>query len=464
MATVLLTHASNHTHAHIDTDVDDRHGWGFAVLLGTMVTLFLRPADLFPQLENWPIYQCLILACLAVSARSVVRQFRHRELIHRPVTACLLLLMVAIGVSHLSHGFIWAARMSMFEFSKSLAFYLLMVALINTPRRLVMFAKLLTVTIATVAFTALLDRYNWISIAAFESIRDRASSDTENPEMIDRLRGTGIFQDPNDFGLILVLGCTLCLGFMFRPRAGWWRYVWLLPTVVLLVAFSLTYSRGAMLSMACVLPAVLAYRSGAKVAFASLMLLPVIGLAFSSRMTDVSAMEQGTGQSRIQIWSDSLMIWSEYPLFGIGEGMLVEELNVVSHNSYIQCYAELGAFGGTAFLASFLAAGLTLWSLKHRRKTIVNNPQSSRADTDLPHLQMYVFACLTAYAFGMLTLSRQLITPTYLVLGFATASQKVTCQGDGPWRINNRFMFTALACSALFLLTSHLIVRLLVRW
>ena len=391
-------------------------------------------------------------------------QLRHRELINRPVTACLLLLLVSIGASHLSHGFFWAARMSMFEFSKSLAFYLLMIALINTPRRLFAFATTLALVISGVALLALMDRYEWISIAALESISDRASLDSANPEMIDRLRGTGIFQDPNDFGLVLVLGCTLSLGLMLRPHSSWWRYGWLLPTAVLLTAFSMTHSRGAMLSMACVLPAVLAYRSGAKTALASFAFLPVLGMAFSSRMTDVSAMDAGTGQSRVQIWSDSLMIWRQYPMFGIGEGMLFEELNVVSHNSYLHCFAELGMFGGAAFLSSFLAAGLTLWSLRKRSRDGMAIECVSRSALDLPHLQMYVFACLTAYAFGILTLSRQSITPTYLILGFATASHKVSCRGEGAWRISNRLVLTAISASVLFLLGSHLLVRLIVNW
>ena len=46
--------------------------------------------------------------------------------------------------------------------------------------------------------------------------------------------------------------------------------------------------------------------------------------------------------------------------------MLVEEIQVVSHNSFIHCFAELGFFGGAAFLSCFLAAGLSIWSLKQQ--------------------------------------------------------------------------------------------------
>jgi putative inorganic carbon (HCO3(-)) transporter len=282
--------------------------------------------------------------------------------------------------------------------------------------------------------------------------------------MIERLRGTGIFGDPNDFGLVLVCGCVLCCAFLFRPAAGWRRYMWLMPTCLILSAFSLTYSRGAMLAMMCVIPALVAYRSGAKVAMTSLLVLPFIAMIFSGRMTDLSAIDQGTGQGRIQIWSESLAIWRQYPMFGLGEGLLVEELNVVSHNSFIHCFAELGALGGTAFLASFLAAGLSLWSIKRYERGHESPAPLSEDSRDLSNMRMFAFAMLVAYAAGLLTLSRQLVTPTYLVLGFATAAHQVGANCTNPWRIGNRLIVTAIGASTGFLFVSYLIVRLLVRW
>ncbi|TWT82765.1 O-Antigen ligase [Planctomycetes bacterium CA13] len=452
-------------------DIDDRLGWGYALLLATTATLFLRPADILPSLDQWPIYQNLILVCLVVSGRTVLRQLRNGELISIPVTSCLILMLLSIGASHLSHGDIWSARMSMLDFLKPLTFYLLVIGLVNTPRRLFVFAKILVISIATIATLAILDRYGYITIAALESVRDRALSSTTTVTMIDRLRGTGIFQDPNDFGLILVTGCVLSLSFLLRPGAGWRRYAWLAPTSVLLIAFSLTHSRGAMLSLACVIPAVFVYHRGTKVALLSLFLLPFLGMVFSSRMTEMEAIDAGTGQSRIQIWSESLAIWRQYPIFGIGDGMLVDEIHVVSHNSYIHCFAELGFVGGTAFLTSFLSAGLCLWAFRRRANPLdamqwIRRDQESR---NLSHLQVFTFAMLVAYAAGIVTLSRQFVTPTYLVLGFATAAQKVSMgqhdvQATQPWRIGNRLIVTAMATSCSFLIVTYILVRILVRW
>jgi O-antigen ligase len=444
--------------------LDDRHGWGYALLLSTTATLFLRPADLVPAMKDWPIYQFFIIACLIVSTRAILRQLADKQLGKQPVTACLCVLFLAIGASHLSHGFLWGARTSMVEFAKIVAFYFLMVGLINTPKRLYTFIKLLTIAISTIAALALLDRYEIVTLAAIESIQDRESANLDNIVRIERLRGTGIFQDPNDLGLILVTGLILCCGFLFRPAAGWLRYLWVLPGGVLLSALALTYSRGALLSLSIAIPAAVAYRRGIGGLFLSLLALPVLGLVFAGRMTDISALNSGTGQTRIQIWSDSLSVWRQYPLFGVGEGLLVEEIGVVAHNSFIQTFAELGVVGGTAFTACFLAAGLGLWKLRKRTSTqhALANDQSTSGE--LRHLQVFIFATLAAYAFGMLALSRQFVTPTYLILGLSTATQLVIVDEKTPFNLDVRFLVTATIIAAGSLGSFYLAVRLFVHW
>lgn len=528
----------------IDTRVDDRHGWGFALLLATTATLFLRPADLIPSLDQWPIYQALILACLVVSAPALMRQFGTVKLVHRPVTICMLMLLFAIGASHLSHGFVWGARSSMFEFAKLLTLYGLVVGLVNTPRRLSLFIKWLTLAITLTAALAVLDHFQYVAIAALESVQDRGVEENGVVEKVERIRGTGIFQDPNDFGLILATGCIFCGSYLFRPDAGILRYTWLVPAMMLLVAMSLTQSRGALLALLSAVPAIFMFFRCSRYLVIPLLGLPILISMFSSRMTDISSISQGTGQSRLQIWSETLQVFQQYPIFGLGEGLLSDELGVVAHNSFLHCYAELGLLGGTAFLSCFFAAGWSLWTLRksvknpvHRsvsmmpanvpmdgqfhphlgtseqqvagsksgigfqpvigdsqagslchllfRGSLVCNettdgeiltPKASDANafclktwSVLSHQCAFLFAALVACAVSMLTLSRQFVAPTYLILGLASAGYSLAIERlpmpecAGP-RIGNRFLLIAGSANALFLMATYLIIRLFVRW
>ena len=109
----------------------------------------------------------------------------------------MLWLLLAIGASHLSHGFVWGARSSMFEFAKLLMLYALIIGLVNTPKRLSLFIKWLTLAITITAALALLDHFDFVSIAAIDSVQDRGLTEDGVVEKVLRIRGTGIFHDPN---------------------------------------------------------------------------------------------------------------------------------------------------------------------------------------------------------------------------------------------------------------------------
>jgi putative inorganic carbon (HCO3(-)) transporter len=195
-----------------------------------------------------------------------------------------------------------------------------------------------------------------------------------------------------------------------------------------------------------------------------------MALAFSSRMSDISAINKGTGQERIQIWSESLGIWRQYPVFGLGEGLIVDEIGVVSHNSFLQCFAELGFFGGTAFVSCFLVAGLVLWSQRRMRLYHVANENSiARAWSEHRRLCGFLFAALMACIAAMLTISRQFVAPTYLILGLVSAAIFIPLDGTlrsdvVGLRVGNRFLVLSLVASATSLLAFYVIVRVFVHW
>ncbi|MCC9599508.1 O-antigen ligase family protein [Stieleria sp. JC731] len=470
MATAIYPHANKPVVRRHDLDIVDRHGLGFALLLATTATLFVRPADLVPAFKDWPIYQVLILGCAALSVRACSRQLSNVSLVNRPDTVSLLVLLVAVGVSHLAHGFIWAARASMFEAGKLIVLYVLISALVNTPRRLAFFIKWLAIAISFMATLALLDNFSILSIAAFEAIEDRGIINDGATGPVERIRGTGIFQDPNDFGLILVTGLALCSSFLTKPGLGILRYLWLVPIGVLISALALTHSRGALLSLLCAISMALCYFHGKKAIFLIAPIVPIMALVFSHRMADYNAINHGTGQERIQIWSDSLNVWRQYPLFGLGEGLIVDEIGIVTHNSFLHCYAELGFFGGTAFLACFLVVGLNLWS--GRRIESQSNKVSAEASREVKeHRRIcgFVFAALMGCTASMLTISRQFVAPTYLILGLASAANTLPLESAlldraRHLKLNNRFVVLSTITSIGALLTFYVVVRLFVRW
>lgn len=449
---------------------NDRHGWGYVALLLAVGMLFLRPSDLLASVDDLPIYQTLMAACLVLGAKPIWDRLARRDLAGQPVTACVLVLLVAVIASHLVHGFVWGARMSGWMAVKLIALYLAIVGLVDSPKRLITFIGWLVLAITLMASLALLNEWGVLSLASLESVRDLASVGEGKYETVNRVRGTGIFHDPNDLGLVVVPGLVLCVYLFGRPGMGWPRYGWLALAGVLLLALVATHSRGAFAALAVVVPVFLFDRYGWKAAVAgSLVALPPLAFLFSGRMTEIDAIHRGTGQSRLQIWSDHLAVFRRAPLFGVGEGMLVEEFGVVSHNSFLQCFAELGVIGGVSFVSAFLAASFGLARLDG---SDTEDPGASPrgteigigGDRELGRLRGYVFTAVVAYAAGLMTLSRQFVAPTYLILGLAVATHGVARVGWSPGWLNGfRFLLRGVAASVTFLTLAYVAVLLFAR-
>lgn len=433
----------------------------FGLLLGVIVVLFLRPAEIVPALANLPIYEVLILGCLALALPIVLMQaLRPRD---EPITACVLGLLLAVIASHLSHGFIWGARHSGPDFAKLAVFYLLVVGLVTTPQR---FRKLLTCVSACVFFMtmlAVLQYYGMIDVPALQSfeqiITNRVDPATGRAVVLLRLCGAGIFNDPNDFCLILILGLMLSLWRCATSPALPRKIAALLAAGLFLWALSLTHSRGGFIALlAAVLT--LAVSRGGKLR-AVLIGVPVTAglfFAFAGRQTEISASE-GTGLSRLQLWSESLRLFRTAPVFGIGMDRFVEEVRLVVHNSFLHCFTELGMFGGTLFLGAFVFAVATLWRM--RRADAVD----ASAPPDLVRLRPYLLAALVGYIVGYLSLSRSYSVPTYLILAIVVCYARLMARtGFVAPKLGIRTFARLAVLSVMFLAASYLFIRVFVRW
>src|SRR5436190_11525817 len=75
--------------------------FGLFVLLNAI--LFVRPAEIFSSLEGLPIYEILIILCLISAQSRLTRQLNVRTIRAQPIIACVLGMLIAVFLSHLSH-------------------------------------------------------------------------------------------------------------------------------------------------------------------------------------------------------------------------------------------------------------------------------------------------------------------------------------------------------------------------
>jgi putative inorganic carbon (hco3(-)) transporter len=388
--------------------------------------LFIRPAEIVPDLEAMPLYSVLLYACLATSGLSVLHQLSPRVLVGQPITVCVLGLLVAVVLSHLAHllpSYAWEQGR---RFTEPVAYFLLFVAIVNTPRRLYWFLFWLLVFILVLTVLAVLHYRGTIELPIVAAVQQRVvDRETGEVTFIARLQSTGIYSDPNDLCTILVVGMVLCLYFWGDRRFGAARHLWLTLLVPLGYALMLTQSRGGLLAVGVGFLVLVVTRFGwKKAAPLAILALPALFLAMGGpRGFDLSDKDD-TGHARMDLWHEGLQEFQANPLFGIGANQYADEVGQVAHNSYVHAYVELGLFGGTLFVGAFYLAFLGLYRLSPRRTPV--------ADLELARLRPYMFALLAAYATGLWGLSRCYIAPTYTMLALVGAYAQMAAPPSWP--------------------------------
>jgi O-antigen ligase len=430
----------------------------FLLLNGTM---FIRPAEIVEDWAALPVYEWLILSCVATSLPAVLAQLKPESLVRHPITFCVVALLPAVFLSHLSHGVWWAARDGSIEFSKIVVYFLLLMGNVTSTARLRTFIGWLLAYISAASLLAILQYHEIIDLPSLGVIHDfEIDPETGLETEVPRICSTGIFNDPNDLAMILVLGMVLAGYFLSDARLRFVAPVWMALEGVFGYGLYLTRSRGGLLALAVAVFVLIQTRWGWRKAIVwgapgVLAMFVVVG----GRQSDIGgAIDGDTGQSRIQLWSMGFAEYRSAPWFGIGYGAYAETVGQVAHNSFLHAFVELGFIGGAAFLGCFWHSFRTLWRLRAM--------QAWQVKPALIRFRPYLLASLAGFGTSMLSLSRTYVLPTYLMLGtagaFLSLSQAALPKCDQ--RCDFKLLRNFAMLSLLFLLVAYGFVRVFVRW
>ena len=382
----------------------------YVLLLLAIATLLVRPADLLPSLEKQPIYECLIVACILASLPRLAAQLTLSTLRRNGITVLVLMMVPAVMLSHLSHGNTYEARMGGVEMTKCFVFFLLSLCHINSFKRLQQLLSLVVAGVFVEASLSLLQYHGILHIAALATIAQRwQTGDGGDGGIMNRLCGIGVFHDPNDFSLILVVAIVVCGYTICQVHEPWRRLLLLFPVAIFGYALLLTRSRGGFTAAGGALLVFLAARHGWRNMIPlACVLLPILVVAFAGRQTHLDLNNpDDTFQARLGLWSESFDLFRAEPVFGIGEDKLRDLIGHVCHNSYLHAFVEMGLVGGMAFVGAFYLVLRSLWAAAPDRP-------------DLARLRPFVLAAVAGYAVGLLSLSRCYTVPTQLILAIGT--------------------------------------------
>lgn len=319
----------------------------FIFSLAYLVLTIIRPQDYMPALAGIPLLPVVLLLAFLCWLGSNAKNFAAPQFLLLPI------FLLALMVSEISNGWNGGALEQLATFGPIvIAFFVLANAM--TSRRRVM----LTLAVFTVCAMVL-------AMHGVEQIRTGIGWTGMVPSEDNRIQYVGIFNDPNDLGLLFAV--TLPMAFYLSKHGGFLgRLFWLAGAALLLYGIYLTNSRGAGLAVLAMAAVYLWQRRGV----ATALVLGSAGLVgmmmMPSRMQDISV-DEDSAFGRVDAWYEGMHMFLSHPLFGIGAGNFTDYNDITAHNSFVLVLAETGLFGYITWLA-FVGYGfwMMLTILRHR--------------------------------------------------------------------------------------------------
>ncbi|TCV97618.1 O-antigen ligase [Luteibacter rhizovicinus] len=303
----------------------------FPLILTYLVLTIIRPQDYLPGLVGVPVLPAVLVLAFVAWLASGQRTWAAPQFIILPV------FLVVLMISQVTNGWTGGALDELIKFGPTVIAFWIFATGCTTRRHVV-------IGMAVFVLCAMVLAMHGVGQAA------AGVGWTGVPLGDDgRIQYVGIFNDPNDLGLLFA--ATLPMAFYLSRRGGMLgRLFWLSGALLLLYAVYLTNSRGALLAVLVVAGGYVWYRRGVVTAG----VLGVIGLTclkiLSSRMQELDVDEE-SALGRVDAWYSGLHMFMSHPLFGVGAGNFTEYNELTAHNSFVLVLAETGFIGFMLWLA-----------------------------------------------------------------------------------------------------------------
>ncbi len=406
-----------------------------------LICLYVRPFEILPIPRNIPVMKILALFTLATWLLNIL-VYRKKTFVKAPQNLLLVFFLAALMASH--RGYVHGVLDAFSEFSKIVIIYFLLVNLIANERRLKTASWILILCTTYLAVQGIL-LSRGIAVGNISLYQDRVVS-------------TGIFGDPNDLAMSLIVGLPFVFYLFFFERFVLKKMILVASGSLILYCILLTGSRGGMLGLAVVVYLLLRRKTGTIVGIV-LALVCLFGLLFIApsssmeRFTEASLTEE-TGHSRIEHWYHGWQMFLSNPITGVGMGNYPEYANgFVAHNSFVHVAAEIGIVGISIWIGLFYFAFKNLMAIK--RKT----DKAERVSFDLT-LADSLKASLTGFIVCGFSLSRQYQYIPYILIALSVSTYHISSGRDGSMRISIRDAVNILGITFGFIVSWYMILRM----
>jgi O-Antigen ligase len=265
-----------------------------------------------------------------------------------------------------------------------------------------------------------------------------------NPNAVTRLSGGA--GDPNELAAALVPSLAFAAFLFATSSRGWERLLLLAGTAVICPALFLTQSRGGLVALAAMTVVALLFAGRLRLrGFVLVAVVVAVGVTYFTLFASAAATARitsaGDGTGRVDLWSVAVSMVQNHPLGGVGMGNfpaaapaytpgtislprydLILFTPEMTHNTYLQVLAELGAVGLAAFVG--LLGGTLVAAVRTIRLHRITDPEVAWLGRATVVAAVGMF---TAYFFFSAQFEKQL----WLVLGLLTVLPALAARARG---------------------------------
>ncbi len=376
----------------------------FALLLIYLFIYIIRPSEWVPGMVGVPLLMYVGVLSVVAIVLGVISG-KTPNVLSGDVERMMLGFIVAICLSHLSHGYVGGAINSMEKFLPSMVGFFLVITSVNDRKKFNVMILVLIALVSFVAYEGIQQYKTGYAIGGLESIFENATSTDGERIKLGRIRWYGLFNDPNDLGLLLIIVIPFLINILMQRK----YVVPLISLSLVIPALYHTNSRGSMLAGAISICSyfLIRYRSKKGFMLGLVLIVPLLLLG-PSRMGDMSGKEE-SAYGRIESWHQGYQMFKSNPMFGVGMGSYTDYHELTAHNSFVLVMAELG------FVGLFFFTGLFYFPL-YWLFTYINRLKYEKSDSVDNGLICSSYASLFGILTAMFFLSRSYMLIPYLLI------------------------------------------------
>lgn len=280
-------------------------------------------------------------------------------------------------------------------------------------------ARQKTILIITIAACLVMTQHAYVQVTDpfGQGWAEAAIYRNDGPSEMMQARYIGIFNDPNDMGMFLVMNIPIVVFFLTSTSSKVLKLLWIATLVILCLGIYWTGSRGSLVGFMAVLFSFFYLRFGkVKSLVLGGLSVPVLLIAMGS-FRSISKDDESSMQ-RLTAWYEGIQMLGHRPLFGFGKERFLEYHPKVAHNSFVTIMAELGVLGYVLWMTFLLLCFMMLLKVT-KLKTQLENP-SEQVKQEIA-MATYLVISLVGYCSTAFFISRSYIMFFYIFAAMSAA-------------------------------------------